>query len=243
MAVRILVAVHGIYGRRICEHIQKQGPADWQVAEIPLPRVNLPVIDEPEKYLPPAVTRADLLLHLGESHQAAQLVPALAQAAGAHAVIAPVDHSHWIPPGLRNQLRKELAQDDRVIVFPEPFCSLTVDRAGLFPPMPYDHPLISDFARHFGSPRLEVDLSDDGQYIVAVHVVRGSPCGSSHYAAARMAGLMVDDAIPKAGLICLHYPCLASMALEDRAGRIETLMHLAGQVFNGAVERALARGQ
>lgn len=236
----MLVLVQGPYGRRIREHVEATGPPDWQVREVCLPRLTLPVIDEPGQYLPASLSPADLVLHLGETHQAAQLLPAVAGAVGAGAVIAPISHSHWIPKGLRNQLGRELSQQGRTIVFPEPFCSLTEETAGLFPPVPYDHQLIRAFARRFGFPRLQVELSEDGLRLAKVEVVRGSPCGSSYYAAERLAGFEVSQVLPTAGLVCLRHPCLASMALEERGGRTETIMHLAGQVFNTAMARALS---
>jgi len=239
--VKILVLVQGTYGRRICEHVKAKGPPGWETTEVFLPFLTQPVLEEPEHYLPGSLGPADLVLHLGETHQAAQLLPAVTRAAGAGAVIAPISHSHWVPKGLRNQLRQELSQQGQSIVFPEPFCSLTEETAGLFPPVPYHHPLIRTFARHFGYPRLEVELSDDGQRLAKVEVTRSSPCGSSYHAAARLAGFDVSQVLPTAGLICLRHPCLASMALEERGGRTETIMHLAGQVFNTAMEEALSR--
>lgn len=238
--VKILVLVQGPYGRRIREHVAATGPSGWQVTEVSLPRLTMPVIDEPGQYLPESLSPADLVLHLGETHQAAQLLPALMRVVGAGAVIAPISHSHWIPRGLRKQLSRELSEQGRAIVFPEPFCSLTEETAGLFPPVPYDHHLIRTFAHHFGFPRLKVELSEDGRYLAKVEVARGSPCGSSYYAAGRLTGFDVSQVLPTAGLVCLRHPCLASMALEERGGRTETIMHLAGQVFNLAMERALS---
>ena len=47
----------------------------------------------------------------------------------------------------------------------------------------------------------------------------------------------VDDAVPKAGLICHHFPCQASMQTEqiDKA-LYDTLMHLSGYVVNEDIE-------
>ncbi len=231
MTLRILATVQGPYGRRIVEHIRRQVGAGWDVLVVELPLINLPVLDEPEAFVPAGLPNADLLLHMGENQTVAQLIPAMAQVSGAGAVIAPVDHSHWIPPGLRRQLKRELEAAGRAIVFPEPFCSLTATDT--------DHPAVQRFGSRFGFPVLRVTPDASGTHIAGVEVLRGSPCGSSLYAAERMHGLDISEAVPQAGLICLHYPCLASMALENREGKIDTLMHLAGQLFNLAVERAL----
>ena len=70
-----------------------------------------------------------------------------------------------------------------------------------------------------------------------MEVERGSPCGSSHHTAAGLIGIHADEAVPKAGLICHHYPCQASMQQEqiDKA-LYDTLMHLSGYVVNEDVE-------
>ena len=236
----ILVTVQGDYGRRILTHVRQHAPSSWQIHDVTLPMIHLPVIDEPAEHLPAALPRVQLLLHLGQSHQAGQLIPALVKATGAQAVISPVDHAHWLPPGLCNQVRKELAEEGVGIVFPQPFCSLTETTYG-YSPQVYEQPLISAFARHFGAPRLQVIVDQEERHVRQLIVKRGSPCGSSHYAAKRIAGMPLLALTPKAGLICLHYPCLASMALEDKDGRVETLMHLAGQIFNESLDAALER--
>ena len=240
--VNVLVTVQGDYGRRILNHLHQQAPASWCIKDTTLPSINLPVIDEPADYLPRGLGQTQLLVHLGESHQAGQLIPALVEETNASAVIAPVDHAHWLPPGLQNQIKKELSRRGVTVVFPQPFCSLTETTFG-YSPQVYDDPIISSFARHFGAPRLEVVADKEGLVVSKLEIRRGSPCGSSHYAAKRIQGLPLPGLTPKAGLICLHYPCLASMALEEREGRIETLMHLAGQIFNDSLDAALAKNQ
>ncbi|MDQ7793879.1 MAG: DUF166 family protein [bacterium] len=237
--MRLLITIQGEYGRRIVDHLRRHEPG-WEIKAVELPVLNLPVVDDPEQFLPPALPGADLLLHLGQGPPAGQLVTAIATAAGVAAVIAPVDHSHWLPPGLRRQLVRELAAAGRAIAFPEPFCSLGEHDSGFPARQPHAHPVIGAFARRFGRPRLRVTADAGGLQIAAVEVLTGSPCGSTHYAAARIRGLPLAEAVPRAGLICLHYPCLASMALENRGGKIDTLMHLAGQIFNQSLEEAIA---
>jgi len=106
----LLILVHGNYGQRIARHIQAHCPPEWQVESLTLPRALPPIVDEPEEFLPPVLPpqgggkggTADLILHLGETPQAAQLLPAVVTLSGAQAVIAPVDNSAWLPEGLKN---------------------------------------------------------------------------------------------------------------------------------------------
>jgi len=240
--------IHSLYGQRIADNLKARAPGGWQVSVLSAPRVLPPIVDEPEEFLPPGP--ADLVLHLAETTQAAQLLPGVGALTGARAVIAPIDHPAWIPVGLRYQLRDELAALGTAIVFPEPFCSLTATEAGASTAFStgsgrniwlYHNDLIAEFARYFGRPRLRVVLAPDNETIAENEVERGSPCGSSHYAAERLHGIAASEAVRQGGLICLHYPCLASMQPAATKEGIETLMHLSGCIFNEELARALAR--
>ncbi len=229
--LRVLAIVAGKYGVRIVEHIRRCAPSTWQVTTIPAP-AGLPiVVDAPEEHLPPDLPPADLILFMAENDRAAQLLPALILRTGARAVIAPIDHAAWIPPGLRGQLLRELSALGGEIVFPEPFCALTEEGLG---------PIAAEFARHFGRPRLRVSVDPYGT-LSEITVERCSPCGSTHFAAEKAQGMSVAEAIPRAGLICLHYPCLASMKPEQTESGVETLMHTSGKIFNAALAEALRR--
>ncbi|MBS4031189.1 MAG: hypothetical protein KGZ63_07210 [Clostridiales bacterium] len=237
--MQILVLVQGIYGHRIADNIRDKGPADWEVRIFEVPAISEQVIDEPELYLPEKILPADLILHLAESQQAAQLIPAVAQASGAKAVIASIDSSVWIPVGLRNQLRRELSKKGITIVFPEPLCSLDESSVGYGETLqPYTNDIISSFARCFGKPILEAEIDEAGK-ITDVKVKRGSPCGSTEYTVGRVRGMDAEKAVPTAGLMCLHYPCLASMRFEQTDAGVDTIMHNSGRIFNEGMENAL----
>jgi len=237
--MRILAFVHDRYGKRIVDNISSRAPSSWQVNSIAAPRSLPPIVDEPLEFLPSELPQADLILHLAETARAAQLLPGLVSLTKAQVVIAPVDSEAWLPSGLRLQLKRELAEQGVEIHFPKPFCSL--NEAGWLhetadaPP----HPLLQEFARYFGRPSLEIVLEEDGETIHELIVKRGSPCGSSHYAANRIAGLKMGEAVPQGGLICLHYPCLASMKPKSTDEGVETLMHTSGIIYNESLSRAI----
>ena len=230
--MRLLVLTGGLYATRILEHLRRFAPPDWEIAWAPAPTGLPVVIDDPEDHLPQGLPPADLILFLPESERAAQLLPALAARTGAGAVLAPVDDAAWIRPGMRAQLQRELAALGVAVAFPQPFCALSED--GL-------DPLLQAFARRFGRPRLRVRLDPATRHLAEVEVERGSPCGSTHFAAERARGLAADAAVPHAGLICLHYPCMASMQPTRTEAGVETLMHTSGQIFNEELARALRR--
>ncbi len=238
--MRLLILIQGNYGQRIADHIDANKPEGWQVETWLVPHISESIVDDPEIYLPQYLPKADLVLHLAETVQAAQLLPAVVEKSGARGVIASIDSSAWIPLGLRNQLRRELGKKDVVIVYPEPLCSIDEQTVGFYETnkQPYTSAVISEFARYFGKPEVDLTLDENGQ-IVAARILRGSPCGSSQYTAKRIIGLKAKNAVPSAGLMCLHYPCLASMQFEQTDNGVDTIMHTSGRVFNEAMEKAL----
>ncbi len=238
--MKILIIIQGKYGNRIVEHIKSRAPEDWEINSWKLPNISEPIVEEPDNYLPVELPEADLILHLGEQAQAAQLIPDMVKGTGAQGVVASIDNSGWIPQGLRVQLRRELARKGVTIVFPEPLCSLDEEKVGFYKSTqePYTSEVIKEFARHFGFPSLEVEIDEQG-FIKNAIARRGSPCGSTIYTLNRIIGLEAKQSIPSAGLMCLHYPCLASMQLERGDHGVDTIMHTSGRVFNEALQKAI----
>ncbi len=236
--MKILAAVQGEYGKRIAGNISKRMPDDWKLETITLPRALPVLIDEPEEFLPSDIPYADLLLGLIESDGAAQLIPALARICGANSVIVPVDNPAWLPLGLQSQIEHEMARAGIKSVYPRTFCTLTENEVGYrSKALPYEDEVISLFARFFGRPKLDITLDDIGEKIFAVIVERGSPCGSTHHASEKMVGMLVNEMVPRAGLIVHQFPCLASMQQEEiDKGVYEPLMNISGYVMNEETE-------
>ncbi|MHB1255243.1 MAG: DUF166 domain-containing protein [Dethiobacteraceae bacterium] len=238
--MRILVLVQGGYGQRVVDNLHKRAP-NWQVNTFHVPLIQEIIVDEPELFLPDRLSSCDLLLHLAETPQAAQLLPAIAELTSCKAVIASIDNAAWIPAGLRNQLRKELELKGVTIVFPEPLCSLDENTVGFGGAVQsYANEIICEFSRHFGKPILDVTLTESGQ-IMEARVLRGSPCGSTEYTVGLLKGMDASKAVPTSGLMCLSYPCLASMKFEQTDSGIDTIMHNSGRIFNEGMENALKK--
>ncbi len=236
--MNILCLYHRLYGQRIAQNIENRAPHNWHIELLELPTALPPIVDEPEEFLPPRLPAADLVLHMGENSQSAQLLPGVAFLTGARAVIAPIDSDTWIPPGLRRQLHRELSAQGTAIVFPEPFCALNEDIILSVPDLlPAQQEVLLAFNQHFGRPRLSV--VSDGKTIADVIVERGAACGASWHAAEKLCGTSLSEAVPKGGLISLHYPCLASMQPTKPKDGVENLMHLSGVVFNEELKKAL----
>jgi hypothetical protein len=225
--MRIYAAIQGEYGQRIVDNIRQHGPEDWEVLSWTAPR-SLPIIvDDPEDFLPDVPQRADLILSLVESRSASDLIPDLAVLAGAQAVVAPVDNRTWLPQGMMRQMEHRLASKSISSTFPVPFCSLEV--------RPEQHPLIQQFATHFGRPEVAIGVKDGR--ITSVRILRGAPCGSTHLVAQRLIGVAIADAEEQAGLAHHHHPCLASMVIDDEFE--DTLMHQSGLMTKTAVHEPL----
>ncbi|MFO8102350.1 MAG: DUF166 family protein [Dehalococcoidia bacterium] len=237
--MRILIVTQGPYGERIARNIEERKPSDWEVMTVTLTTALPPLIDEPEDYLPANLPSSDLIVFLSETEQAPQLIPDVVDMTGAKAVIVPVDNSQWVPEGLKNQLKKELTARGIVSVWPKTFCTLTENSYGYrHATQPYKDPTIAEFARYFGKPELSITINPETRLIENVEVIRGAPCGSTHHVAAGLIGVHADEAELKAGLLCHHYPCQASMQKEqiDKA-LYDTLMHLSGYLIKEEVER------
>ena len=240
--MRILAAVQGPYGQRIVGNIRNHLPVGWELTIFALPSALPPIVDDPDEFLPASFDSADLLLALSESSRSAQLIPAIAQKAGVRGVIVPIDSSAWLPLGLKNQVERELADLGIAAAFPKTFCTLTEHSYGfgVFT-RTYESEVISAFARNLGKPKLDVAIDRQRGTIVGVKVLSGAPCGSTFHVARLLTGIAINEALPRAGLICHHFPCLASMQKEEiDEGEFDTLMHISGYVVNEEVERQIA---
>jgi len=225
--VKILFAVQGRYGERIAANVRDNGPKDWETAVLCLPRCLPPVIDDPSAVLPAAMPQADLLVSLHETAGAADLIPDIAGACGARAVLAAVDDRAACPQGLENQVRRRLGALGIACAFPRPFCGFDGG----------PHPLLSAFAGAFGRPRFAI--ARDGDRIASASVLRDAPCGSARFVASILPGARAADAPDTGALRHHHHPCLASMEIDPDLH--DTLMHLSGYIVRAAIASALKR--
>ncbi|NOZ26456.1 MAG: hypothetical protein GXP39_00190 [Chloroflexi bacterium] len=234
--MRILAIVQGEYGRRIAENVRRHMPLDWRLVIWNAPAtISLDeAMDEPEAFVPPGLPPADLILSLGQVPATAVLLPELAEAVGAQAVIAPIDREEWLPSGLARQIASWLKQAGVAAVFPKPFCSLTESSYNVRSyARSYDHPVIAAFAKRFGRPDLRIHVGEDGKTIESVEVIRDAACGCARFVAEKLVGVHVDEAEHQAGMFHHHYPCLASMGIDPDFN--DTLMHVSGDIMRGVV--------
>lgn len=238
--MRILILFSGEYGKRHFQNIRQHGPATWDIETWQAPTILPPVIDYPEDYLPDHLPSADLILSFAEHKGVAELLPDMAEMTGAKAVLVAVDNEAWLPKGLARQLQGWLAKINVVCVTPKPLCSLTENDYGvaLKQRIPYDSPEISEFAKYFGQPDLQITVDPQSGLITETAVNRDAVCGCARYVAEQIVGVSVDEAEERAGLLHHHYPCLASMQ-KDPDFRGDTLMHVSGNVLKENIARQI----
>ena len=230
--MKILAIVSGEYGNRHVENIQKRGPKSWQIEIYNPPSVLPLIIDYPEDYLPERLPETDLVLSFAESKSVAELLPEIATISGAKAVLVAVDNEAWLPRGLARQLHGWLEDIHVACATPKPLCSLTEHDYGITrrQRQTYQNAEISEFARHFGRPNLDISVDAKTRTIAAVEVHRDAVCGCARYVAEGIIGLSVDEVEEKAGLLHHHYPCLASMVKLPDFNQ-DTLMHESGNLL------------
>ena len=225
--MRLIVFTQGSYGERILGNLRLRAPREWVIEESVIPGGLPALIEEPEEIVGNLELSGkwDLVLFMGESPSAFTLLPSILDKLEVGVVIAPVDNYEWLPRGLERQIGGEIEERGMKVVFPRTFCTL----------VPVGVPHLDTFAEVFGAPGLEVEVVD-GE-VSCVDVLRGAPCGSTHYMAEKLPGTKVGDAKPRAGTLVQIYPCLASRRVDRFFG--DSPIHVAGKIAEKALEKAL----
>jgi hypothetical protein len=96
---------------------------------------------------------------------------------------------------------------------------------------------LGQYGDRFGAPEFKVRLAEDK--VQHITVVRGAPCGATWKAAAKVAGLPIDEAVVKIGLE-VQYFCSADPAGWDPIHG-KSPVHFAGHVHSAALTRAIRK--
>jgi hypothetical protein len=204
--------------------------------ELPGPDKLLAFIDEPAKYIPKSIPRADLCIASGLHKDLLLELPKHLEKAGAKGLIVPIEDFTEVPTGLTMQLDEECKELGLESAFPKPFCSLQPSE---------DKPAISRLINelHIGRPSLDIATINTGgsEFIESTTVRRSAPCGSTWYIAKKLLGAETKnetlyDAIAKAHH---SYPCTATMATDPETK--EPILHMAGYIIREEVQKAVER--
>ncbi|RBQ22683.1 Thymidylate synthase [Candidatus Methanobinarius endosymbioticus] len=130
----------------------------------------------------------------------------------------------WRGEGFKNQLLKY-----KNVFVPDNMCELEGN---------FNDPIINKFLEKFGKP--EIKINCQGERIVEIEVLRGSPCGATEFIAKDMIGKEIknkEGLAKHAGLRVQHYPCkrhkLRLFSDEDSHKQVASKLH------QEAVEKAL----
>jgi len=206
--------------------------------ELPSPSDLPAFIDEPEKYMPKNIPKADLCIATGLHKDLLLEVPRFINSVGVKGLVVPIEDFVEVPSGLRKQLEERCVELGLENAFPKPFCSLKPSE---------DKPTISRFVNELkiGRPSLEISTVKRGgsEVIESTIVRRCAPCGSSWYIARKLVGTntkkdVLYDTIAKAHH---SYPCTATMGVDPEEK--EPILHMGGYIIREEVENALKRAK
>jgi len=193
-------------------------------------------IDNPEKYLPQKIPKADLCIASGLHKDLLLELPNHIQAFGLKGLIVPIEDFVEVPSGLKKQLEEKCQAAGLESAFPKPFCTLKPEE---------DKPIICRFVNELkvGRPLLEVSVTKKGrrEVVESAIVKRSAPCGSTWYVARKLVGIetkreFLYDAVAKAHH---SYPCTATMNVDPEVK--EPILHIGGYTIREEVEKALER--
>jgi len=202
--------------------------------ELPDPSKLPAFIDNPEKYMPKKIPKADLCISSGLHKDLLLELPTYIQKAGIKGLIVPIEDFVEVPSGLRKQLEEKCSELALENAFPKPFCSLEANE---------NTPTISRFVNELkvGKPVLEVSTTERGGHKVIDSTVvrRSAPCGSTWYVAKKLIGIKTEKEILYDAIAKAHhsYPCTATMSVDPEVK--EPILHIGGYIIREAVEKGL----
>jgi hypothetical protein len=205
--------------------------------QLPSPAELPAFIDNPEKYMPRKIPKADLCIASGLHKDLLLELPAYLHKNGVNGLIVPIENSSEVPSGLRRQVEERCMEIQIESAFPKPFCSLEADEK--------DKPLISRFVNSFnvGKPELDISTETRGKHdVIGSAVVRRSaPCGSTWYVAKKILGTRIERSILYDVIAKAHhsYPCTATMNVDPELK--EPILHIGGYIIRETVEKALEK--
>ncbi len=218
--MRVGIVIRGKYGERIIETINEK--TDFEVVSAEVPEFLPNFIEDPEEFLDqldlnPEVFNTDIIITYSLHPD---ITPEIAVRAGEKGVQAVIIPGGIARAGSAPELQK-IADKYEIYIEVDEICC-TLEKCGV--------EAVDEFAEKLGQPEIEVDV-EDGK-VKDVKVIRGSPCGSTWHMAKDVVGQKLEDAPPRAGLLCQMYPC---RAVRGGDGGI----HASADLHKYAMEKAL----
>lgn len=198
------------------------------------------IIDNPYKYLPKRLSRADIILATGLHNDLYLELPNLLRKSDINALIIFREDPKDAPLGVIKEIEDECKSYGIEFKAPKPSCTLT----------PSNMKTIDQFIREFkiGRPLIELETVEIGEIrkITAIKIYTSAPCGTTWYVARQMLNYEIGS-LDKIELkkmcdyIALHHhaaPCIGSMSYDTELG--DTILHWGSYIEREAYLRALS---
>ena len=206
--------------------------------ELPNPSDLPAFIDEPEKYMPRKIPKADLCIASGLHKDLLLELPRYLKKAEVKELVAPIEDFLEVPFGLRKQVEEKCSEQGLESAFPKPFCSLEVQEG-----KPAISRLVTEL--NIGKPLLEISTArgNRGEVVESAVVRRSAPCGSTWYIARKLTGIETTQEILRDAVAKAHhsYPCTATMGVDPEEK--EPILHMGGYIIREAVEKGLEKAR
>lgn len=205
--------------------------------QLPNPSELPAFIENPEKYMPKKIPKANLCVASGLHKDLLLELPPQIEDVGMKGLIVPIEDFIEVPSGLRKQLEEKCQELGLESVFPKPFCSLVPSE---------NKPTTSRFVTELkvGRPLLEISTRNRGKHEVidSTIVTRSAPCGSTWYVARKLIGVKTKQEILYDAIAKAHhsYPCTATMSIDPEVK--EPILHIGGYIIREEVSKALKAG-
>jgi hypothetical protein len=192
------------------------------------------LIDEPGKFMPKNIPKADLCIASGLHKDLLLELPRYLEKAEVKGLVVPIEDFVEVPFGLRKQVEEKCQETGLESAFAKPFCSLEASE---------NKPSISRLVTelNIGRPLLEISTArrSCSKVIESATVRRSAPCGSTWYIARKLTGVETTQGILRDAIAKAHhsYPCTATMGVDPEAK--EPILHIGGYIIREAVENAL----
>ncbi|KZX13987.1 DUF166 family protein [Methanobrevibacter filiformis] len=190
--LKIIVVSDGIYGDRTYNTVKTEFETEFIQLEPPNDQLIDDEIEIPEitlNKLKEANIIISYVLHIDLVHEIVKKV---------HSYVDWIIVASWKGEGFKNQIKYDN------VVFPYIMCDIEEN----------GNPIFDEFAVKFGKPKVNLDISTNGE-LNDIKVVRSSLCGATFFVADfikekyKNKSIDIDKLPQEAGFKVQHYPCRA----------------------------------
>lgn len=214
--IKIAIVTDGPYGERAYENIKEEFETEFIELEPPV-GAFIDEIEVPEDALQKLAKANVILTYVIHPDLTLELVKQL------HDKVDWIIVGAWRGEGFKQQLTRF-----GNITAPENMCDLEEN----------GNPVFDEFVAKFGQPIVRINCQ--GDKVMDVEVIRGSPCGATDFVAKDVIGRNTEGLASRAGLRIQHYPCRAPKMrlLSDDECKKEMAANMHRDAFEKGLEES-----